>query len=105
LQNPALLVWSGHERLSRGEVLSAERYLSGFAVDNLLELVRRHGRLSAREEADTALHANPADAHDRNGASAMVVDIHCPGRRPTGGADDRREVPGGTPETFRQRRS
>lgn len=52
LQNLALLVWSGRERLARGEWLSAHRYLTGFAVDSLLELLRRHGQLGADPTAD-----------------------------------------------------
>jgi hypothetical protein len=52
LQNLGLLVWSGQQRLRRGELLSAHRYLTGFAVDNLLELFRRHGLLGEHPTAD-----------------------------------------------------
>lgn len=52
LENLALVVWAGQERLLRGERLTAHRYLTGFAVDCLLELLRHHGALGADPTAD-----------------------------------------------------
>ena len=52
LQNLALIVWTGQQHLTRGERLSAHKYLTQFAVDALLELLRQHAGLLDNPTAD-----------------------------------------------------
>ncbi len=55
IENLAILIWTGHQRAMRGELLSAHQYLTGFSVDLLLELLVVHdviGRETTKDSLD-----------------------------------------------------
>jgi hypothetical protein len=53
IENLAILIWTGHQRVIRGELLSAHQYLTGFSVDLLLELLVVHGMIGHEPTTDS----------------------------------------------------
>ena len=53
IENLAILIWTGHQRAMRGELLSAHQYLTGFSVDLLLELLVVHSVIGQEPTTDS----------------------------------------------------
>ena len=53
IENLAILIWTGHQRAMRGELLSAHQYLTGFSVDLLLELLVVHSVIRQEPTTDS----------------------------------------------------
>jgi hypothetical protein len=53
IENLAILIWTGHQRARRGELLSAHQYLTGFSVDLLLELLVVHSVIGQEPTTDS----------------------------------------------------
>ena len=52
IENLAILVWTGHQRFLRGELLSAHQYLTSLSIDFLLELLLLHNIIQHEAATD-----------------------------------------------------